>query len=147
MSETYRRYLRENTVYQNLINLKSHVALNTSSYKIALRNKYHLLIKSPKGNEVAEWLARYERFYSDMQQLNLPEVQGDNPIWDFVNAAENIDSNWATSMRLQLSLLVDQNKSFDKDLFALIQNLRTFKYSLQVAHGQTSMTTAFQASL
>ena len=60
VSETYHGYLIRDTVHQNLINLKSHVALSTSSYKIALRNEYRLLTKGPKGISISEWLARYE---------------------------------------------------------------------------------------
>ena len=72
--ETYRNYVNKNTVYQNLIYFKSYVALNLSSYKIALRNKYYFITKGPKGLKVSEWLAHYEWVYADMKKLNIPEI-------------------------------------------------------------------------
>ena len=131
VSETYRGYVTKDTVYQNLRNLKSHVALNTAARKLALRNEYQLLIKGPKSTKIVEWLARYERVYADMSKLEMPEVTGDNPIWDFVNAAEKIDTSWATGIRLQLTMLSDENKKMDKDIPALIQNLQTVPIGCQ----------------
>ena len=80
-----------------------------------------------------------------MKKLEIPEIQGDSLVWDFVNAAERINENWATGIHLQLTLSADQNKDFTMDLPALILNLRTFQRSIQVAHGQ-STTTAFHAA-
>ena len=146
ISEVYHGYVNKDTVYQNLINLKSYVALNLSSYKITLRNKYHLITKGPKGTKVLEWLARYKRVYADIKKLNMPEIQGDSPVWDFINAAKSINEKWATGIRLQLTISADQNKDFNINLPALIQNLQTFQRSLQVAHGQSTMTSAFHAT-
>ena len=80
-----------------------------------------------------------------MTKLKLSDVEGDNPVWDFINAAEKIDSNWSTGMRLQLTLHADQNKDFIMNVPAMIQNLTTFRRSVLVAAGKPA-SSAFQAT-
>ena len=56
VSETYRGYLREDTIYLNLVKLKNYVALNTPNCILVLQNEYSLLLKGPKHNKVPDWL-------------------------------------------------------------------------------------------
>ena len=81
-----------------------------------------------------------------MKRLDIADVQGDNPLWDFVNGADRIDQSWATGIRLQLTQYADQNKEFNMDLPALIWNLRTFKRSIHIASGKSTTASASQAT-
>ena len=75
------------------------MAFHFCSRKLALRNKYQLLIKSLKSIKMTEWLARYKRIYFDISKLNMPEITNENSFWDFINVAEKIDLSWAINMR------------------------------------------------
>ena len=38
-----------------------------------------------------DWLSRYERVYADIKKLDISNILGDNLLWDFINAAEQIN--------------------------------------------------------
>lgn len=72
---------------------------------------------------VEDWLTRWETTYTKCQKLNLPDVTGNRPAWDFINAVnQQVDSNWGQLMTtkllteqetiLEFRSLVDQFRGF-----------------------------------
>ena len=81
-----------------------------------------------------------------MVKIDMSETKGDRSKWDFVNAANKVDPNWATSMRLQFITLTNEGKPLTQDIPTLIQNLQGFRRSQFLSQGKTSTAGAFQAT-
>ncbi|OCK97582.1 uncharacterized protein K441DRAFT_547678 [Cenococcum geophilum 1.58] len=84
-----------NTVYDILVSLKQAIAPTDDARKVDLATQYSKMRKAPKSQNIEKWLREWEKVYKDYRKVNLPEVDGDRPVKDFVYAVESVSSSWS----------------------------------------------------
>jgi hypothetical protein len=84
--------------------------------------EYSKLKKQDKGETVEAFLSSWEEVYGRALKLNLPEVQGVRPLFDFTQAIRSIDSGFASSQDFFIHQELRQGRT--PDLYALIEDFR-----------------------
>lgn len=73
--------------------VKHAVALTHDARKVDLATQYFKMRRAPKSQNIEKWLHEWERVYKDCRKVNLPEVDGDRSVKDFVYAVESVSSS------------------------------------------------------
>ena len=87
------------TIRQKLLDLKKRLAPTDQARKLDITSEYRKLQKSPRAQDTEKWLSRWETTYSDASAINLPEVQEDRSVQDFLNTIESLDASFVSTQR------------------------------------------------
>jgi len=111
------------TVYQMLVALKKRLAPTDYARKLEITKKYLNTKTFSKTEEVETWLKRWETIYTDGKKLDIPEVSGERPLFDFTHAISAIDSGYSSTQEYFLNQKI---KSSDRlpELYDLIEDFR-----------------------
>ena len=74
------------------LSVKHAVAPTDDARKVDLATQYFKM-RASKSQNIEKWLHEWERVYKDCRKVNLPEVDGDRPVKDFVYAVESVSSS------------------------------------------------------
>ena len=74
------------------MSLKQAIAPTNDARKVDLATQYLKIKKAPKSQNVEKWLRKWEKVYNNCRKVNLPKVEGDRPVKDFVYAVESASS-------------------------------------------------------
>jgi len=91
------------SVYDTLVALKERVAPTDSARQLYLYTQYATVKKGPKNQNLKVWLQDWEKTYNDCKKIDLPDVQGDRVIRDFLMAVEPGSPNWALTWRVKFN--------------------------------------------
>jgi hypothetical protein len=89
------------SVYETLVALKGRVAPTDSARQLYLSTQYAKVKTGPKNQNFEVWLQEWEKTYNDCKKIDLPDVQGDRAIRDFLMAVEPVSPNWALTWRVE----------------------------------------------
>ena len=98
----------KSTAYQMLQALQTRLAPTDRARKIDLTRQYNELKRTPKTQSIDVWLQRWEKIYVDAVRINLPDVQDERPLYDFLSAIKGLDSTFAAV----------QENSFEEKLYS-----------------------------
>ena len=83
--------------YDMLRCLKSGIAPTDTGRKLQLRARYEKLRRGPGNQNIEAWINDYQQMYYEATASNLPEVQGDGAISDFLLAYHTKHPSFADS--------------------------------------------------
>jgi len=111
--------------------LKSALAPTTLGQKHDVLNQYTALKAYNKKQSIEKWLNSWWNIYKLTEQLELPDVQGFRPHYDFVQAIKPISSSFAGA--LEVDLIRKERK--DEPAPSIIDLIKEFKkhYRIQQA--------------
>jgi hypothetical protein len=113
---------RKNTVYQMLVALKQRLAPKDRARKTMVIRQYDQLKVYQKNEPVESWLQTWERVYQDAKDLKLAVADGEQPLFDFINAIRPIDPYFAPTMEYDIAVRKRERK--DVDLYDMIEMFR-----------------------
>ncbi|MCJ1358230.1 MAG: hypothetical protein MMC33_008229, partial [Icmadophila ericetorum] len=70
---------------------------------ISLIDSWKLALKTAKKQDRELWLSNLEKVYGQCKKVALTEVQGHRPLWDFLEAVDNITPRFANYWRGRLN--------------------------------------------
>ncbi len=130
-------YLRDQiTVFQKLLALKKRLAFTNRIRELEVIRKYKDLQQVPKrdSRQLDQWLLEWKRVYAETARLNLPDVQGDRCVYDFLNALRTVNVAFVVGREAILNYEIRQGKTSSiKDL------LENFRNHLRTARALTSL--------
>jgi hypothetical protein len=86
ITRTYLTYTFDcDTPHDMLVTLKQRVAPTDQARKIELINQYQKLKEAPHSQNLDTWFQQWEKTYKECKQLNLPDVEDDRPLYDFLS--------------------------------------------------------------
>ena len=98
-----------------------------------IATEWRQLQKPPKAMQIEEWLDKWERIYEEALEVQLPEVNGERPQFDFLLAIKQIDSSFsATNINDIENRLLEDRPIPELDHF--IQRFRN-QYRMEEAAG------------
>jgi hypothetical protein len=83
--------------------LKLRVAPTDRARKLELVQKYQELKKAPRTQQIDTWIEAWERTYTQMKEADLPDVQDDRALFDFILAIKSLDSTYASTHEVLLN--------------------------------------------
>ena len=138
--------LKCNTPYEMLRALKKRVAPTDRARLIELSHKYHKLLSIGRSQNLEIWLQQWEKTYTDGQELGLPEIANQRPLYDFIEAVSDLEPGFSTFWRGEINKLLYKGKHHKlPDLFGLIEVFRNQRRESLAKKGKTSHS-AFSAS-
>ena len=96
-------------VYKILRALRARVAPSKCEEKARATNEYKLAFRYDKRVKVETWLLRWEIAYREAVRLNLPEVEGTRPIFEFLKTVEPLQPAHVAAARDHLYRWLDEN--------------------------------------
>ena len=126
------------TVHERLQALKTALAPTTSGRKHDVLNQYTALKAYNKKQSIEKWLNSWRNVYKLAEQLELPDVQGFRPHYDFVRAIKPISSSFAGA--LEVDLIRKERK--DDAAPSIIDLIEEFKEHFRMQQIASSTSTA-----
>lgn len=97
ISQTYLIYtLKCNTPYEMLRAFKKRVAPTDQARLIELSHKYQKLLSIGRSQNLRIWLQHWKKTYTKGQELGLPEVANQRPLYDFMEAVSDLEPGFST---------------------------------------------------
>ncbi len=93
-----------------------------------LSQQYQTLKQAPEGQQLEKWLQLWEKTYTDAQKVALPEVQNENPLYNFITAIKDIDPIFAGSYEVALEKDIHRNI----DIPSIFDLIETFRNHIQI---------------
>ena len=90
------------TVHERLQALKNALAPTTSGRKHDVLMQYTALKAYDTTQSIDKWLNSWRNIYKLAEQLQLPDVQGFRPYYDFIRAIKPISSSFAGALEVDL---------------------------------------------
>lgn len=109
--------------------LKLRIAPTDRARKLEAARQYRELQTAPNRQNTDVWLQRWEKMYTEARRLDLPEVQKDRAIYDFLRTIKSIDSTFAYTYEILLDKKIRENQPIPT-VFDLISN---FRYHLRLS--------------
>ena len=78
------------TPYDMLTTLRQRVAPTDRARQLEASFKYQRLRQGPSNQSLNSWLRQWEKAYTECQKLDLPDVQKDRAVYDFLQAISTI---------------------------------------------------------
>ena len=126
------------TVHERLQALKNTLAPTTSGQKHDVLIQYKALKAYNERQSIDKWLNSWRNIYKLAEQLELPDVQGFRPHYDFVQAIKPISFSFAGV--LEVNLIWKEWK--DKATLSIIDLIEEFKKHYRMQQIASSTTTA-----
>src|SRR5438045_3249893 len=115
--------MNKESVYDKLAALKKRLAPTDRARKIELARTYQSLKRPPRQMPVERWLQQWEKIYTDAKKLELPEVQDDRPLYDFLLVIKSLEPTFAVTHEV----LIAQKTKEDQDLLTLYNLVEDFR--------------------
>ncbi len=115
--------LDSTTPYQMLTALKLRIAPTDRARELEATRQYRELQNAPNSQSTDVWLQRWEKMYTEAKKLDLPDVQKDRAIYDFLRTIKFIDSAFANIHEILLDEKITENKPIPT-IFDLISKFR-----------------------
>ena len=104
-------YLRgKSTPHEALLSLQSALSPTREVEERRIVDEYRSLLKYNKRERIEAWLQRWENIYADAVELDLPDVQGTRPLFDFLSAIAYYNEVYATTANNQLRIDLENGK-------------------------------------
>lgn len=85
------------TPYRKLKALQRRLAPTDRARELELMQQYQDLKKAPRSQGIDKWLQQWEKIYADAVRLDLPDVQRDRPLYDFLQAVKSLDPSFSSA--------------------------------------------------
>ncbi len=113
------------SVYDLLVKLKERIATTDKIRERELIEQYKTACKPPKAQGIEQWIQKWEKTYDDCLVVNIPEVQGSRPLFDFVQAISGVSTGFADVWNVRLI----ENEAYD--LRELVKQYRLYLRTTQ----------------
>jgi hypothetical protein len=124
VSRTNLTYILEKTTpYQMLAALKLRIAPTDRARELETARQYQELKNAPKSQDTEVWLQRWEKVYTEAAKLNIPDVQKDRPIYEFLRTVKSIDSAFSSTHEILVDEKITENKPIPT-IYELIAKFR-----------------------
>ena len=132
-------------VHERLQELKKALAPTTSGQKHDVLIQYTALKAYDTNQSMDKWLNDWRNIYKLAEQLELPDVQGYRPHYDFVRAIKPISSSFAGALEVNLIRKERKNKAAP----SIVDLIEEFKehYRMQQASPSTTANHSAFATL
>ena len=105
---------------------------------------YQRLKRTPRSTDIETWLDNWELVYSEAEEINLPEINGDRPLYDFLFTVKPLDAAFSAANLnvLQQTRFIGRTVHYNSDsanitLEVLIQRFRDLYRMEQAAQGKS----------
>ncbi|OXV09936.1 hypothetical protein Egran_02301 [Elaphomyces granulatus] len=124
VSRTNLHYTFDKTsVHDILYTLQQRFAPDDETREREMEQKYRSIKKSPKGIDVETWLQQWEGVYAECRRINLPDVEGDRAVRDFIFSAKSLAPGWSEYWANYRRS--DPNNT--PDIYGIIQKFREYR--------------------
>ena len=124
VSRTNLTYILElTTPWQMLTALKLRIAPTDRARELEAARQYRELQTAPNLQNTDVWLQRWEKMYTEAKKLDLPDVQKDRAIYDFLRTIKSIDSAFASTHEILIDEKINENQPIPT-IFDLISKFR-----------------------
>jgi hypothetical protein len=89
--------------------LKAKIQPTDHAYELSIIKAYSRIKTIAKNQKIEDWIDRWEEALEKATLLGLPEVQGDRPIWDFLEAIKPINPYFYQVYLQQMNDAGDRN--------------------------------------
>jgi ERCC4-related helicase len=124
------------TVYERLKALKKALAPTTLGRKYEVLSQYTALKVYNKKQNIDKWLNSWRNVYKLAEQLELLDVQGFRPHYDFVRAIKPISSSFVGALKVDLIRKERKNK----DALSIIDLIKEFKEHCCIQQASSTST-------
>jgi hypothetical protein len=149
LARPLRTYTRDlDSPHDILRALRKRLEPTSFARKADLSKEYQALKLVDKHTNVDNWLMKWETTYAAAVKINLPDIQGQQPLWDFLTAVKGIDKTWgiSTASSIQMKLMDEPEKEYDV-LKVVEQYRNNIRYTKATATATPTATFAtFQES-
>jgi len=116
--------------------LKTALAPTTSGQNHDVLNQYTALKAYNPNQSINKWLNNWRNVYKLAEELELPDVQGFRPHYDFVRAIKAISSSFVGA--LEVDLIRKERK--DKKALSIIDPIEEFKEHYRIQKASSTLT-------
>jgi hypothetical protein len=106
------------TPYQKLLALQNHMAPSTRGRERQIRQEY-LALMHQKITNLDTWMIQWKKAHQDAQSINLPDIQGDRDLEDFLVAVEPFAPNFIHTVQ---TAIIQQTNNFT--LLQIVEQFR-----------------------
>ena len=107
-----------------LIALRTKFKPTDYARKLEVGNKYNQLKSWTKRQPVEDWLQEWEFTINEGKKLQIPEVDGLRPLFDFTTAIGAIDSGYASAQDFAITQRVRDSTINTMEVYHLIEDFR-----------------------
>jgi hypothetical protein len=107
------------TTHDMLVALRQRVAPTDEARMLELIGKYNKLKKAPRSQDLESWFQQWERTYREATKINLAEVQGKRPVYDFLGAISTIAPEFYMDWMMKT-----QDTSESSDFYEILEKFR-----------------------
>jgi hypothetical protein len=129
------------SVYDLLVKLKERIAPTDKIRERELIEQYKTACKPPKAQGIEQWIQKWEKTYDDCLVVNIPEVQGSRPLFDFVQAISGVSTGFADVWNVRLI------ESDNHDIRELVKQYRLYLRTTQTQAKSRGTHGAFPTTL
>jgi len=119
------------TARQMLIELKKRLQPTDQLRELELSRKYGKLKKSPKNQDITEWLYTWEKVYHECHKINLPDVQQGRAVRDFLSAVSSITPEFAAIWSAETRKAHKEARTLP-NLFEVVEEYRDYRRQFAV---------------
>lgn len=138
VSRSYLHYtFGTTTAREMLLELQKRLQPTDQLRELDLSNKYQKLKKAPKSQDLDNWLRTWEKVYHECTKINLPDVQGDRAVRDFLRAVATTIPEFSTYWINDIS----KTKALGQDppdLYRIVELFRNHRRHLTAEKEQIS---------
>ena len=140
IAKSFLSYTRRcDNAYEMLVKLKDRFKPTNDNRKEEVIAKYLQLQRSPKNQEILTWLQRWDEIFDEGEELGIPHVKENQPLKDFINSVEEVDSGFYTYWKQHIRN-IDKNQL--PTLHQIVQRFRETRP--QPKSRGTTFTASFQ---
>ena len=138
--------LKCTTIHNMLVTLKGKIAPTDRARGIELIDKWKQALKAGDKSDQEHWLANLERVYGQCVDIDLPEVKGHRPLFDFLQAVSTVNPSFVGYWEGRLSELQMES---ELQLPTFSKLLNYFRNQERLTHAESAKAShgAFAASL
>jgi len=125
------------TVHERLQALKNALAPTTSGRKHDVLIQYTALRAYNTTQSINKWLNSWRNIYKLAEQLELPDVQGYRPYYDFVQAIKPISFSFAGALEVDL-IRKERKEEAAPSIIDLIEEFKEHHHMQQIASSQSN---------
>ncbi|ERF70711.1 hypothetical protein EPUS_09493 [Endocarpon pusillum Z07020] len=129
------------TVYQMLTALKKRLAPTDRAREMDVIRRYRDLQRAPKYQQIDKWLLQWERVYTEAEQLSLPDVQKERPLYDFLNALRPVDTAFVAGREAT----VEERIRRGEDLPTVLDMLENYRNHVRISKAFSNKGSSYTA--
>jgi hypothetical protein len=143
-------YKDANSVWQTIRALRARLSPSNRARELELSNNYAQMKRIGKNEVVNDaWIKKWEDTYTECNDAGLPEVSGDRPLYDFLQAIYAVDESWSTAQGIAFEQMLSMDSQLPT-LYVLLERYRNHRRLITAAKPRAdtshnhSAFTAFQ---